>query len=263
MLCNKSIDKFQYIYDMLINESKNVPVPDQLAQDILNNFEYKNKIVYRKVDLMQLSKDYQYLSKHSKYTLTVFIINPEDVEETFSKSDYREFVDVSYKDISYGLSVNYGIYVPLRNDTGYLILNYQAIKNNSNILKNVIKHELTHYFDKTQNKNNKWKDLFTKDDEVPNNIQRPLITLMRKYNLGWNDIYYLCSKDEFESFCTSIEEHKKEFDKHILANLIDYTLSGKILEQPKQLRNLYLFIFVNLLFDKSRERTKYIEEHLN
>ena len=133
MLCNKSIDKFQYIYDMLINESKNVPVPDQLAQDILNNFEYKNKIVYRKVDLMQLSKDYQYLSKHSKYTLTVFIINPEDVEETFSKSDYREFVDVSYKDISYGLSVNYGIYVPLRNDTGYLILNYQAIKNNSNM----------------------------------------------------------------------------------------------------------------------------------
>ena len=175
MLCNKSIDKFQYIYDMLINESKNVPVPDQLAQDILNNFEYKNKIVYRKVDLMQLSKDYQYLSKHSKYTLTVFIINPEDVEETFSKSDYREL----------------------------------------------------------------------------------------KYDLSWNDIYYLCSKDEFESFCTSIEEHKKEFDKHILANLIDYTLSGKILEQPKQLRNLYLFIFVNLLFDEYRKRIEYIEEHLN
>lgn len=68
---------------------------------------------------------------------------------------------------------------------------------------------------------------------------------------------------EFESFCTSIEEHKKEFDKHILANLIDYTLSGKILEQPKQLRNLYLFIFVNLLFDESRKRIKYIRKHLN
>ena len=68
---------------------------------------------------------------------------------------------------------------------------------------------------------------------------------------------------EFESFCTSIEEHKKEFDKHILENLIDYTLSGKILEQPKQLRNLYLFIFVNLLFDESRKRIEYIEEHLN
>ena len=191
------------------------------------------------------------------------MINPEDVEETFNKSDYKEFINVNCKDISYGLSVNYGIYIPLRNDTGYLILNYQAIKSNQNILKNVIKHELTHYFDKTQNKNNKWKDLFTKDDEVPNNIQRPLITLMRKYNLGWNDIYYLCSKDEFEPFCTSIEEHKNEFDKHILANLINYTLSGKIAEQPKQLRNLYLFIFVNLLFDESRERITYIEEHLN
>ena len=56
---------------------------------------------------------------------------------------------------------------------------------------------------------NKWKDLFTKNDDIPINIQRPLITLMRKYDLGWNDIYYLCSKDEFESFCTSIEEHKK------------------------------------------------------
>ena len=33
MLYNKSIDKFQYIYDMLITESKNVPVPDQLAAD--------------------------------------------------------------------------------------------------------------------------------------------------------------------------------------------------------------------------------------
>ena len=107
MLYRKSVDIFQHVYNMLINESKNVPVPDQLAADILSKFEYKNKIVYRKTDLMQLSKDYQYLSKHSKYTLTVFIINPEDVEETFSKSDYREFVDVSYKDISYGLSVNY------------------------------------------------------------------------------------------------------------------------------------------------------------
>ena len=68
---------------------------------------------------------------------------------------------------------------------------------------------------------------------------------------------------EFESFCTSIEEHKKEFDKHILANLIDYTLSGKILEQPKHLRNLYLFMFVNMVFDESAERIKYIREHLN
>ena len=158
MLYNKSIDKFQYIYNMLINESKNVPVPDQLAADILSKFEYKNKIVYRKADLIQLSKNYQYLSKHSKYTLTVFIINFEDVEETFSKSDYKEFIDINYKDIIYGLSVNYGIYVPLRNDTGYLILNYQAIKNNPNVLKDVIKHELTHYFDKTQNKNNRWKN---------------------------------------------------------------------------------------------------------
>ena len=42
MLYRKSISEFQYIYDMLINESKNVPVPDQLAKDILSRFEYKN-----------------------------------------------------------------------------------------------------------------------------------------------------------------------------------------------------------------------------
>ena len=58
MLYRKSVDIFQHVYNMLINESKNVPVPDQLAADILSKFEYKNKIVYRKTDLMQLSKDY-------------------------------------------------------------------------------------------------------------------------------------------------------------------------------------------------------------
>ena len=159
MLYNKSISEFQYIYDMLINESKNVPVPDKLVQNILSKFEYKNKIVYRKSDLIQLNTDYQYLSKHSKYTLTVFMINPEDVEETFSKSNFREFINTNKNDLIEGLKVNHGIYVPLRNDTGYLILNYQVIKDNPNILNDVIKHELTHYFDKTQNKNNKWKDL--------------------------------------------------------------------------------------------------------
>ncbi len=265
MLCNKSIDKFQYIYDMLINESKNVPVPDQLAQDILNNFEYKNKIVYRKVDLMQLSKDYQYLSKHSKYTLTVFIINPEDVEETFSKSDYREFVDVSYKDISYGLSVNYGIYVPLRNDTGYLILNYQVIKDNPNILNDVIKHELTHYFDKTQNKNNKWKDLIdlgkTPDEYTYKQKMATFILSLLGYNM--KDIQYLGSANEFEAFCTSIEEHKNEFDKNVLNNITEYITTGKLKEQPKHLRNLYLFMFVNMAFDESGERIKYIRKHLN
>ena len=117
MLYNKSISEFQYIYDMLINESKNVPVPDKLVQNILSKFEYKNKIVYRKSDLIQLNTDYQYLSKHSKYTLTVFMINPEDVEETFSKSNFREFINTNKNDLIEGLKVNHGIYVPLRNDT--------------------------------------------------------------------------------------------------------------------------------------------------
>lgn len=264
MLYRKSISEFQYIYDMLINESKNVPVPDQLATDILSKFEYKNKIVYRKADLMQLSKDYQYLSKHSKYTLTVFIINPDDVEETFSKSSFKEFVGVSKYDLIEGLKINHGIYVPLRNDTGYLILNYQAIKDNPDILKDVIKHELTHYFDKTQNKNNKWKDLIdlSKSPEDYTYKQKMAVFILSLLGYDMKDIQYLGSAGEFEAFCTSIEEHKNEFNKDVLNNITEYITTNKIKEQPKHLRNLYLFMFVNMVFDESDERIKYIKEHL-
>ena len=265
MLYNKSISEFQYIYDMLINESKNVPVPDKLVQNILSKFEYKNKIVYRKSDLIQLNTDYQYLSKHSKYTLTVFMINPEDVEKTFSKSNFREFINTNKNDLIEGLKVNHGIYVPLRNDTGYLILNYQDIKDNPNILNDVIKHELTHYFDKTQNKNNKWKDLIDlgKSPDEYTYKQKMATFILSLLGYTMKDIQYLGSANEFEAFCTSIEEHKNEFDKNVLNNITEYITTDKLKEQPKHLRNLYLFMFVNMAFDESAERIKYIRKHLN
>ena len=44
---------------MIINESKkNIPVPDELTNDIIDKFNYKAKIVYRKYDLIRLNKNY-------------------------------------------------------------------------------------------------------------------------------------------------------------------------------------------------------------
>ena len=177
---------------------------------------------------------------------------------------FKEFVGVSKNDLIEGLKINHGIYVPLRNDTGYLILNYQAIKDNPNILKSVIKHELTHYFDKTQNKNNKWKDLvdLSKSPEDYTYKQKMAVFILSLLGYDMKDIQYLGSADKFEAFCTSIEEHKNEFNKDVLNNITEYVTTNKIKNEPKYLRNLYLFMFVNMVFDESRERIKYIEEHL-
>ena len=46
------------------------------------------------------------------------------------------------------------------------------------------------------------------------------MALTFKYNMNGSDIYYLTSGKEFEAFCTSIDDHKNEFDKNILKNLI-------------------------------------------
>lgn len=82
--------------------------------------------------------------------------------------------------------------------------------------------------------------------------------------LGYDmkDIQYLGSAIEFEPFCASIEEHKNEFNKDVLNNITEYVTTNKIKNEPKHLRNLYLFMFVNMVFDESGERIKYIEEHL-
>ena len=89
------------------------------------------------------------------------------------------------------------------------------------------------------------------------------MALTFKYNMNGSDIYYLTSGKEFEAFCTSIYDHKNEFNKNILKNLIQEVLSGNINNQSKQLRNLYLFMFVNMIFDNSGERIKHIKEHLH
>ena len=51
------------------------------------------------------------------------------------------------------------------------------------------------------------------------------MALTFKYNMNGSDIYYLTSGKEFEAFCTSIYDHKNEFDnsgeriKHIKEHL--------------------------------------------
>lgn len=261
---NISISRFQHVYDMIINESKNIPIPDDLANDIIKKFNYKAKIVYRKPDLIRLNKNYYKFSKNDNFTLTVFVINPEDIADTFNKSEFKEFIDTTEQDLKYGLSTNYGIYVPLRNKNGYLIINYDVTKENLNNINSIIKHELTHYFENTQHQS-KWNDLISKDSDLNNLDMKKYLATMAltfKYNMNGSDIYYLTSGKEFEAFCASIEDHKNEFDKNILKNLIQEVIAGNINNQPKQLRNLYLFMFVNMIFDDSGERIKYIRKHL-
>ena len=100
---NTSTSRFQHVYDMIINESKNIPVPDELTNDIIDKFNYKAKIVYRKSDLICLNKNYYKFSKNDNFTLTVFLIYPEDIADTFNKSDFKEFVDTTEQDLKYRL----------------------------------------------------------------------------------------------------------------------------------------------------------------
>ena len=102
---------------------KNIPAPDELTNDIIDKFNYKAKIVYRKYDLIRLNKNYYKFLKNDNFTLTVFVINPEDIADTFNKSDFNEFVDTTEQDLKYRLSTNYSVYVLLRNKNGYLIIN--------------------------------------------------------------------------------------------------------------------------------------------
>lgn len=255
------INRFQVIYEDIIKDSKNIPTPLELSQDIFKKFKNNIEIIYSKKDLQNLNKSYNSFSKNLNYSLIVIIVDEKHIHEKINKYQYY-FINIDdSKQLIEQFKNNNGIYIKITIG-GILFLNFSSLKNNYNLLSDTINHQLTHFFEIQQNQNSIWEDLLPKDPKQLDEKTGITLISLFQYNMTYQDLYYLTCGKQFQAYCTSIQVNKKLFDKNILKNLTQEVLTGNILNQPSILRNLYLFIFLNLQFDSSKKRILYIKEHL-
>ena len=254
------ISRFQLIYQDIIKQSKNIPVSTKLVNDIFSKFKNNIQLIYEKQDLIKLNQSYKNISKDINYSLRVIIIDQKNFISKIQKYQHF-FIIESITDLIQQFKNNNGIYTKLTIG-GLLILNYTKLKDNYNLLIDTIKHELTHYFQIQQNLQTKWIDLLPSNPNQLDTKTGIILISLFQYNMTYQDLYYLTCGKQFQAYCTSIQHNKDKFDKNILKNLTQEVLNGNILNQPTILRNLYLFIFLNSQFDKSKQRIKYIKNHL-
>ena len=261
MMRDRFIKKFQYIYEMdILNEFKNIPIPEPLVNDIKTKFDKNIEFTYSKQDLINLNENYKFLNKNNNYQLTVIITLEKDIKKNLEKYQ-AQFVGYTLNDIINELKEDYGIYIPTKYSTGLLILNYDKCVLNIDEITNVIKHELTHHFESFNKRN--WQDLLPKDPnelEINNALSNLIVVLRFRFNLDYTDIYYLTSGKEFESYCTTLEHYKNQINFNNIN--YEFLFNDNFQQLTERIKRLYIFILLNKIFDKSGKRLKYIEEHL-
>lgn len=241
---------FLKIYNSIIYQSKNIFIPQQLVQYIVLNFQKKILIInsnkLRKFNINNINQ------------IQVFCINPEQLDNI-----NNNFILKNKKQIQYQLKINDGL-AKIQNDVGYICLYYDLLKNKKDKIQNVLKHQLTHIFE--NNNIEIWKDLFPIQIKNINQISDKenivFMTLNINYDMTYRDIYYLTSANQFQSYCTSLQNNKQKLDKNILNNINQFVLNGQLNDFNSDIKTLYMFIFLNFVFDKSRQRIQYIKQHL-
>lgn len=252
------LSKFNYLINKVICQSKNIPISQKLIENIINRFENDIILKYTSGDLQKFGIN------ALSYQLYVYIVDIDNIQNIFQKYPLK-YQKQQLQSIRFGLTYNHAIYCPTVGNSGVLILNYQALvkeKDNIQFFKSIIAHQLTHYFEVNQKCNiKKWYQIFSNKEQFTVLQQKAIIMLYRKYRVDIQDIQYLANANQFQSFCTSIQKNKNKLDKNILENIVKSVFNLQILKCPIYLRNLYLFIFVNYIFDQVGQRIKYIRQH--
>ena len=249
-----NLDRFIDAYKMILIESVNYSVNDGLVNDILSKIDNKC-FSYSVKDLQQFD------IKIKNVSLTIVVSTSNNVRKDLSKFNIK-FSENKISEIEKELKQHYAIIEDTTNKHKFLFINDNIT--NKDLLKHTLRHELTHLLESDELKN-KWYDLLPKNPkEIENTMIYQMLSLIGlKLNMNYSQFYYLASAKEFESYCTCIEDNKKNIDKNLANNFLKSIFTEEFDELSSTLKLCYVFIFLNLALDKDKkERISYLRQHL-
>ena len=246
------LSNFIKAYEMILIESKNYQISDELVKDIVNKIDNKF-FSYTSDELKCFDTALKDLS------LTVIVSNSKDIKSFLKNHNITKFDKDKIKVIEHELQHNYAMVEDTDDKSKFMFINENAI--DKEILPRILRHELTHFI---EDRTRIWYDLLPKDStKIENNeIYQILSIICLKLNMNYSQLYYITSGKEFEAFCTSVEDCKNEINKENVNNFLKFMFTPEFDNLSSQLKTCCIFMFFNLILDKKKDRIQYLKEHL-
>ena len=249
-----NLDRFIDAYKMILIESVNYSVNDRLVNDILSKLNNKC-FSYSVKDLQKFDTKIKFVS------LTIAVSTSDTIKKDLSKFNIKISED-KISEIEKELKQHYAIIEDTTDKHKFLFINDNIT--DKDLLKQTLRHELAHLLESDIVKI-KWYDLLPKNPkEIENTMIYQMLSLIGlKLNMNYSQFYYLASAKEFESYCTCVEDNKKNIDKNLANNFLKFAFTEEFDELSSALKLCYIFIFLNLVLDKDKkERISYLKQHL-
>ena len=249
-----NLDRFIDAYRMILLESINYSISNELVDDILKNIN-KKCFSYSTKELQQ------FISNIKDISLTILVTTSKNV-----KSDLSNFkIQINNDKISViksELQQHYAIIEDTSDSHKFLFINDNIT--DLDILKQTLRHELTHLLEVNES-SKKWYDLLPQNPKQieHTNIYQMLSLLGLKLNMNYAQFYYLMSAKEFEAYCTCVEDNKDKINKNNVNNFLKFIFTDEFESLSSSLKLCYIFLFLNLTLDKdTKERLQYLRQHL-
>ena len=249
-----NLDRFVDAYKMILLESINYSISNELVDDILKNIN-KKCFSYSTKELQQFNYNIKNIS------LTIIITTSKTVKDDLLQFNIQMSND-KVSAIESELQKHYAIIEDTSDPHKFLFINDNIT--DKDILKQTLRHELTHLLEANESKK-EWYDLLPQDPKQieHTDIYQVLSLLGLKLNMNYAQFYYLTSAKEFEAYCTCVEDNKDKLNKNNANNFLKFIFTDEFETLPSSLKLCYIFLFLNLTLDKDKkERLQYIRQHL-